>query len=193
MEDFKAHKSNYKYYQRLNLLDNVIKNMPNAQAVHTEAVSSLEEAYKVYTKFTSEGKEGSVLKTTDFLWRDGTSKNCIKLKLEFAVDLVVTDILEGEGKASGMVGSITLATSDGKLVTNCGSGFSDADRVDWWTNRIERVGSIVTVKANDVITKRGSNVSSLFLPIFLDHRLDKTEADSLERVMEQLEAAKNGG
>jgi hypothetical protein len=102
-------------------------------------------------------------------------------------------IHEGEGKATNMMGSITLKSSDGLIVTDCGSGFSDMDRMDWWLNSEERIGSIVTVKANDIISKRGSKIASLFLPIYIDHRLDKTEADSYARCVYQLEAAKNGG
>lgn len=166
--------------------------MKNIKIVETHLVNSLEEAYDIYSDYTSRGFEGAVLKSTDFLWSSGTSKDCVKLKIEFECDLEVVGITEGTGKASGMMGSITLKSSDGIIVTDCGSGFSDQDRKEWWWGRANRIGSIVTVKANDIISKRDSKIASLFLPIFLEHRLDKKEADSYARCVYQLHCAKNG-
>jgi DNA ligase-1 len=185
--EFKNGYSKDPYYKRMAMLELVWET-----PVRTHHVNSLEDAYKIYSKFTAEGKEGCVVKSKDFLWRDGTSKDCIKLKIEFEVDLEVVAIHEGTGKASGMVGSITLRSSDGLIVTDCGSGFSDSDRVDWWINKEVRIGSIVTIKGNDIISKRENEVKSIFLPIFLEHRLDKTVADSYYRCYQQLESAKQG-
>ena len=186
--EFKQGFSKDPYHKRLDMLELVWET-----SIHTHYVKSLEQAYQIYSKFTSEGKEGAVIKSTDFLWKDGTSKDCIKLKIEFEVDLEVVAIHEGTGKAKNMMGSLTLKSSDGIIVTDCGSGFSDTDRIDWWLNSEECIGSIVTVKANDIISKRDSEVKSLFLPIYLEHRLDKTIADSYHRCIQQLETAKNGG
>lgn len=187
-EDFKRGYSDIPYKQRLNILDWVWSDI-----TPTYFVKSLKEAYAIYSKFTAAGKEGAVIKVTDFLWKNGTSKDCIKLKIEFECDLEVIGMTEGTGKAKGMLGALCLQSSDGRIITDCGSGFSDADRKDWWNNRTERIGSIVTIKGNDIITKRGSDVSSIFLPIFVELRLDKREADSYTRCAEQLEAAKQGG
>lgn len=193
VEDFKAGKSDSKYWERLNALESVVSEARYVNVVKTTCVSSLDQAYDIYSKFTAQGLEGAVIKTTDFLWKDGTSKDCIKLKIEFECDLKVIGVTEGTGKAKGMAGSLTLSSSDGLIVTDCGTGLSDADREDWWGNRNLYIGKIVSVKANDIITKRDSDVSSLFLPVYLDVRFDKTEADSYARCVEQLEAAKNGG
>lgn len=181
--EFKAGKSKRPYKERLGELDWFWNNI-----VETKYVKSLEEAYAIYSQYTANGDEGAVIKTTDFLWSNGTSKDCIKLKIE--CDLEVIAIHEGTGKASGMMGSITLKSSDGIIVTDCGSGFTDEDRKEWWWGRVNRIGSIVTVKANDIIEKRDSDVSSMFLPIFREHRLDKTEADSYDKCVQQLDAAK---
>lgn len=197
VEDFKAGKSPLKYCERLCELDIAVADMPNAFQVVTHFVKSLDEAYTIYSKFTSDGKEGAVIKDKFFLWQNGTSKDCIKLKIEFECDLKVIGMTEGTGKAKGMMGSLTLASSDGKIVTDCGTGFSDVVRKMWWEQYspedIESYDIIVAVKGNDIITKRGSDITSLFLPVFLEVRHDKTEADSYERCVEQLEAAKNGG
>jgi DNA ligase-1 len=138
-----------------------------------------------------------LLKTNNFLWTNGTSKECIKLKIEFECDLKVIGMTEGTGKARGMMGSLTLGSKDGIIKTDCGTGFTDEARKAWWEQYspedIESYDIVVTVKANDIITKRNSESVSLFLPVFLEERLDKSEADTYYQCMKQLEAAKNGG
>lgn len=196
VDEWKAGKSNTQYYLRLDDLDVILSDMPNAKAVTTHTVYSLNDAYKIYSDFTSQGFEGAVIKTTDFKWSSGTSKDCIKLKIEFECDLKVIGMTEGTGKAAGTMGSLTLSSSDGKIVTDCGSGFTDEARKAWWNmytpEDIESYDNIVTIKSNDIISKKGSSVHSMFLPIFLELRHDKKEADSYERCVEQLEAAKGG-
>lgn len=190
--ELRAGKSKTPYKERMSNLDWVWKDI-----VPTYTVKSLEEAYAIYSKFTADGKEGAVLKTQNFLWANGTSKECIKLKIEFECDLKVIGMTEGTGKAKGMMGSLALGSKDGIIKTDCGTGFTDDVRKAWWgqysPENIESYDIVVTVKANDIITKRESESVSLFLPVFIEERLDKSEADTYYQCMKQLEAAKNGG
>lgn len=193
-DEFKDGVSRTKYKYRLTDLKDTLDSFPNAcvEAIETQTVSSLEEAYKIYSSFTAKGMEGAVIKNPESLWKDGTSKDLVKLKIAFEADYVITAVVEGQGKAAGMMGAISIATDDGLLQCDVGTGFTDAMRKDFWDNQHDRVGRIVTIIANDVLVKRDSDIRSLFLPVYSDLRFDKTEseADSLERVMEQLNAAK---
>jgi hypothetical protein len=55
------------------------------------------------------------------------------------------------------------------------------------------IGEIFTIKANDIISKEGTNILSLNLPVFIESRKrDKDEADDLPRIIAQLKAAKEG-
>ena len=76
-------------------------------------------------------------------------------------------------------------SSDGKLKVNVGSGFTDKQR-----EQEPPIGKIITVKANDLIDKRESDVYSLFLPIYVETRLDKSEADAIERIQSIFLSAK---
>lgn len=116
----------------------------------------------------------------------------VKLKIAFEIDLEVVGVEEGTGKAANMMGALKLQSRDGLLKTDVGTGFRDTDRIDWWLNSVERIGSIVTVKANDIISNRNSDTKSLFLPVFLEHRLDKVQADNYAECVAQFEAAKGG-
>ena len=53
----------------------------------------------------------------------------------------------------------------------------DATRQDIWSRKADLVGTIVTVKCNGVISRKGVDSKSLFLPVFVELRLDKTESD----------------
>ena len=192
VDEFKAKKSERNYTQRLSALDVICRSskVPSVEMVSTDKVFTLEEAYEIYSKYTAEGLEGAVLKTPDFIWKDGTSKDCVKMKVEFEIDLQITGVVEGTGKASGMMGALQLSSSCGKLVTDVGTGFDDKTRKEFWAGKDELVGMIVAVKANDIISKRDRDTKSLFLPVFLECRVDKKVADSLEDCEKILNAAK---
>jgi len=75
-EEFKIGKSNQPYSQRFSDLDWVWEHI-----VPTKYVKTLKEAYAIYSKFTAEGKEGAILKTTDFKWASGTSEMILSLSV----------------------------------------------------------------------------------------------------------------
>ena len=60
-----------------------------------------------------------------------------------------------------------------------------AERKTFSSLRKELIGSIMTVKANAVLTT--AKGSSLFLPRFVEMRADKQTADSLESIKEQFD------
>jgi DNA ligase-1 len=142
------------------------------------------------------GKEGTIIKDGVAIWRDGTSKQQVKLKLEAECDLVIVGFTEGNGKNKATFGSIRAQTSDGLLEVGV-SGFKDKKQKGMPTRseindmRKELLGTIMTVKFNDIMyPSEDGKLYSLFLPRYAEFRRDKTTADSLERVIEQYEAAK---
>ena len=155
------------------------------QLIKCRRVYSLEEAHQHFTEVLSQGGEGTILKNPKGKWKDGTSKDQVKYKLECDVDLLCTGWIEGEGKHKGKIGALQCQSSDGKLKVNVGSGFTDKQR-----EQEAPVGKIITVKANDLIDKRNSDVYSLFLPIYVETRLDKSEADNIERIQSIFLSAK---
>lgn len=157
--------------------------------IPTKIVHSLDEAYAHYRDFLARGKEGTIIKDPKAIWRDGTSKQQVKLKLEVEVDLKIVGFLEGNGKNATTFGSIIARTSD-DLLEVCVSGMTDAMRAKIHAERDQVIGKILTVKANSIMApSEEGKLYSLFLPRFVEIRSDKTEADSLQRVRDQFEAA----
>lgn len=191
VKDFREGVCKAPYNGRFTAMENIIEwSCENLVVIETKCVSDMKQAMVVCKNYMLNGFEGGVIKDPSSIWKDHTSPHNIKIKCTFEADYLITAIYEGEGKAKGMLGGITVETSDGLLKNNCGSGFSDDLRKHLWKPENNPTGGIATIIANDVISKRGSDTKSLFLPIFSEIRFDKTEADSLERVMQQLAAAK---
>lgn len=154
--------------------------------IETRIVNSLAEANAHYREALERGLEGTIVKSADAIWQDSTSKDQVKMKLEFEVDLEVEGYEEGNGKAAGTLGALRCRTSDGKLKVKVGSGFTDAMRRDIWERKDLK---IITVKANSIMPPENKDTYSLFLPIFVEERNDKKTADDLARVLAQYEAA----
>lgn len=144
---------------------------------------SLEQANAFNEIQLLQGREGSIIKTLAHKWKNGTSQECVKLKKTKEVDLIWYDSKQGTGKHQSRLGAMLLKSSCGKLEVKCGTGFSDAERELLWGNS-PTLPRIVTVAANDIITSKGKESMSLFLPRFIELRHDKDEADDLERIKE---------
>ena len=55
---------------------------------------------------------------------------------------------------------------------------------------IRRIAEVKSIEGADLIGKRESDVYSLFLPIYVETRLDKSEADAIERIQSIFLSAK---
>lgn len=180
-------KCDKEYWKRLRQL-NQVRQSEVFEVSKTRILHSLDEAYLHYQELLDQDQEGSIIKNPNMLWRDGTSKDQLKLKLEFEVDLKITGFTQGNGKNANTFGSISMESSDGLVKVDV-SGMPDDLRMYAHLHREELLDTIASVKAND-ITK--SNPASLYLPRLVEFRLDKTVADSFEQIVEQRENAKKG-
>lgn len=166
------------------------------QLIETRIVKSRKEAYAHYLEVLRRKGEGTIAKKKEAIWKDGTSKDQVKLKLEAPCELEVYGYEDGNGKNAATFGSLKCRTSDRLLAVNV-SGFSDALRKEIWDNMEEWTGggeggAIITVVSNEILEPSASNpLHSLFLPRFEERRRDKDEADTLQRVHDQFDAAIN--
>lgn len=188
------------YKERFEVLTNCFAQAcpQSIDRIESRVVHSFEEASEHFQEMLDRGEEGTIIKDTDMLWYDGTSQQSLKLKMEMDVDLVVVALNEGDqnGKHAETFGSLECESSCGKLSVGV-HGLSDALRQEIF-DTFDSVwkGAIIPVKSNGVIKNRDDETKmSLFLPrVGGERRLDKHEADSLERIYEIQEATiKNGG
>jgi hypothetical protein len=147
--------------------------------VTSHEVKSMDEAQELYQKYLADGQEGVILKSPSGPWEDKRVKHQIKLKAELECDLKVVGIEKGSGKFEGKMGSLMCESSDGVVKTSVGTGFSDALRClpdSHW------LGKVVAIKYNARITDKKTKQSSLFLPVFVELRIDKDTPDASAQI-----------
>ena len=182
LEDFKKGISEIPYFDRVAVLKERMDQVYNVQEdllisiLETKTVGSYADCEEIFNESLAEGEEGIIVKNGDSYWEDKRSKYQVKMKAELEADLLVEGVLEGTGKYEGLVGSLSCITKDGNLKVNVGSGLSDKMRK---MDPDEFIGKIVSVKYNEKIKDKNSEHWSLFLPIFQELRLDKSEADNI--------------
>ena len=177
------------YASRLTPLRYLVEGLRTIALIPPEYVLSKKEAVMHYRDLLAKGKEGTILKHPAAIWRDGTSKDCVKLKLEVDVELQVTGFVPGNGKNAGTFGSLTCTSACGALEVDV-SGFTDAKRSELHERGDDLRGQVITVRANGILYPSPSNSKhSLFLQRFVEERLDKREADHLEHIIDQFKAA----
>lgn len=194
VEEFNNAKSNTPYHERFSCVADLwYLNNPALKIVDSKICDSVDDIVKHFKEMRERNEEGTVIKGFDGVWKDGVSKEQIKVKVVFECDLKVSQFNLGEkGKQfENTLGTITMLTSDNLLTVNVGNGFSIEDRYYIWDHQEEFIDAIASVRANDVtVTKRDDNGNpiqySLFLVRLNKFRHDKTEADDAERVIAQV-------
>ena len=150
--------------------------LPNMTMVGQELVdldSALGQSkYKEINALAIEGGyEGIMIKDPGAPYECKRSHAWLKLKPFIEVSLEVQGVEEGTGRNEGRLGALICAGDDGGryIQVNCGSGFSDDNRIDYWTNRNNLFGTVVEVRA-DAITQNQDGTYSLRFPRFLRFR-----------------------
>lgn len=150
--------------------------LPNVQVLAYEIVNisqpaGMERFKEINAKAIEGGYEGIMIKEINAPYRCKRTVNWLKLKPFIEVSLAIVDVEEGTGKNVGKLGAFVCeGEDDGRLIrVNVGSGFSDANRDDFWSGRTDLINKIVEVRA-DAITRNQDGSYSLRFPRFLRFR-----------------------
>ncbi len=117
------------------------------------------------------GYEGVMIKDIDAPYECKRTHAWLKAKPFIEVTLEVTDIVEGTGRNEGRLGAFVCegVDDDRHIAVNVGSGFTDANRDDFWNHRDSVKGNLVEVRA-DAITQNQDGTYSLRFPRFKTFR-----------------------
>ena len=120
------------------------------------------------------GYEGIMIKDPAAPYECKRVASWLKLKPYIEVSLNVQDLEEGTGRNVGRLGAFVCGgQDDGKPITvNVGSGFSDAQRDEFWHAHISSnsiIGQVVEIRA-DAVTQNQDGSYSLRFPRFLRFR-----------------------
>ena len=96
------------------------------------------------------------------------TKNLMKIKKFYDFDLQIIGYEEGTGRNKGKLGAFVVDYKGNKV--NVGSGFSDQERKDFWQNRDELIGRVITVKYKEISKDKKTGLESLQFPIYCGMR-----------------------
>jgi len=150
--------------------------LKHVQALDWEDVdldtSEGQERFKQINKAAVDGGyEGVMIKDKDAPYECKRTHAWLKAKPFIEVTLEVVDVEEGTGRNEGRLGAIVCeGIDDGKKINvNVGSGFSDANRDEFWNSRSDITGQLVEVRA-DAVTQNQDGTYSLRFPRFKTFR-----------------------
>ena len=103
---------------------------------------------------TSEGKEGVMCNLADAPYECKRTRNILKVKKMQSIDLKIVGFEEGDGKYKGTLGKVIIDVCG--VSVGCGSGFSDNERLDIWSNKDKYLGKWIEVQYQEKIAKTGS-------------------------------------
>lgn len=128
--------------------------------------------FRDYNKsMVEQGYEGIMIKDPDSVYECKRTVSWLKQKPFIEVSLTITAVEEGTGRNLGRLGAVVCeGQDDGKnIVVNVGSGFTDADRKEYWADQAALIGQVVEVRA-DAVSQNQDGTYSLRFPRFMRFR-----------------------
>jgi len=118
------------------------------------------------------GYEGVMIKDVDAPYECKRTHAWLKAKPFIEITLKVVDVEEGTGRNEGRLGAVIVEGEDDgyNYRLNCGSGFTDAQRDEYWTERADLIGQLVEIRADARTKSQDSDTYSLRFPRFKTFR-----------------------
>ena len=118
------------------------------------------------------GYEGVMIKDIDAPYECKRTHAWLKAKPFIEITLTVVDVEEGTGRNEGRLGAVIVEGEDDgyNYRLNCGSGFTDAQRDEYWTERASLIGNLIEIRADARTKSQDSDTYSLRFPRFKTFR-----------------------
>ena len=118
------------------------------------------------------GYEGVMIKDVDAPYECKRTHAWLKAKPFIEITLKVVDVEEGTGRNEGRLGAVIVEGEDYgyNYRLNCGSGFTDSQRDEFWTQRADLIGQLIEIRADARTKSQDSDTYSLRFPRFKTFR-----------------------
>ena len=118
--------------------------------------------------YAEENDMEGIMINTDAPYQCKRTKDLIKVKKFYTLDLKVIDAVEGDGRLKGTLGALVVDYKGNTV--NVGSGFSDEQRKCFWENRDSIIGRVIEVKYKEITKNKDTGLESLQFPVFISLR-----------------------
>ena len=182
LADFQRGHCNAQFRKRVTAMNNLRPLLENLSSVETMShiivdldTDEGKQQIKTYSNdMVNAGFEGIMIKDLEAPYECKRNLFWMKWKPTITVDLQVIDIEEGTGRNKSRLGALVCqGTDDGKLINvNVGSGFSDDQRAEFYSNQFDVIGETVEVLC-DAVSQNQDGSYSLRFPRFVRFRDDK--------------------
>lgn len=190
LEEYRTKNGKSNYEDRFNKLKETIKDCKHIRIIEHKVVYSMKEAFEHFQEITERGLEGTVIKSRKMKWKDGTSKEQLKVKLVIELDMRITGFTPGTGKNENYFGAMTFENDEGTIKGRVGvSSMTEKERDEIDANREQYIGQVMEVHCNDITKARGNDYHALSHPRFFEMRGKEKETDTLDRALEQKQMA----
>jgi DNA ligase-1 len=118
------------------------------------------------------GYEGVMIKDVDAPYECKRTHAWLKAKPFIEITLKVVDVEEGTGRNEGRLGAVIVEGEDDgyNYRLNCGSGFTDSQRDEYWAERDNVIGQLIEIRADARTKSQDSDTYSLRFPRFKTFR-----------------------
>lgn len=172
-EQFEAGQSRSPYQARKILLENYSQRIKALRLNNIEIVpmfyegTDQSEIWK-WLDYAEENDMEGIMINLDAPYQCKRTKDLIKVKKFYTLDLKVVDAVEGDGRLKGTLGALVV-DYQGNTV-NVGSGFSDEQRKEFWENKDSIIGRVIEVKYKEITKNKDTGLESLQFPVFVSLR-----------------------
>ena len=189
-DEYVNHKSKFNYEVRWEtLLAMFAYVQPKmVRLVEKKIVKTYEEALNHFQECLNRGEEGTIVKSSKCLWKNGKPNEQVKMKLEMDIDLRIIGFNYGNGKNTNVISSLNCESECSTLKTSPG-GINEQMMKFITENQEELMGKIVHIKGSGVSRDSVGNYSILH-PRFQEIRDDKFKADTLEEILDNEQMCK---
>ena len=172
-KEFELGKSVYNYKRRKEQLKDLRDLIANKKFSNIEVVPMFYEGTdqsKIweYLDYAEQNDMEGIMINLDTPYECKRTKNLIKVKKFYTLDLKIINAIEGDGRLKGTLGALVVDYKGNTV--NVGSGFSDEQRKEFWKNKNNIIGRVIEVKYKEITKNKDTGLESLQFPVFVSLR-----------------------
>ena len=186
LNEFMSGLTTLRYKARRNILDksfvalNDLKHVKSVTVFYT-GVFDEDVLMSSLKQVESMGGEGLMINLMEGTYECKRTKKLLKVKTFKDADVLVTGVVEGTGKNLGKLGAVEVKFlhNGNEMYCECGSGFTDEERAEYWEHPENIIGKVVELKYFEVTQNdKDKTKYSLRFPTW-QHRIrtDKDDQD----------------